>query len=73
VGRVPNKDMEEHPFLSKVLKSIISLVTQMHQRSYQSLALERPSIFMAARINHRRTLMSCWEMVEEPPTVIVSA
>ena len=37
----------------------------------ESLALQRPSIFMAADINHQQTLTSCCEMVEEPPTVIV--
>lgn len=36
----------------------------------ESLALQRTSIFMAARINHHQT-MSCCKMVEEPPTVIV--
>lgn len=68
--RLTSKDMEEHPFVMGFIKHR-QPDTDAPSLPSQSLALQRPSIFMAAHINHQQTLTSCCEMVEEPPTIIV--
>lgn len=42
--------------------------TDVPSHPSDSLALQRPSIFTMALINHQQTLKFCREMEEEPPT-----